>query len=283
MNSASASDPGRVSDTGLVGAAKHAVQRTLRVVHLTLFRRPLPRRVALYFHEIDHATAAALDDIIPFFKRQGYSFVRAREYDEDTNPERRMVFVSFDDNYLGWHEHLPLLAKHRVNVTFYCNSLPLDRAPDDVVVADYYRRLGNPADRRPLRSVHLRDMAEAGHDVGGHSHSHFNLAALEAPILEEELRLNRQMIQNATGSDATDFSFPFGQPRHLPPSVEQQVRRAGFARIAHATSGMLYAQAPRGTIHRSMWRTEKNFNSNLADLRVDGRWFVRHFGRSPLG
>ena len=237
----------------------------------------------MYFHDIDPATVAALDAVIPFFKRQGYAFVKAREYDEDADPERRMAFVSFDDNYLGWHEHLSLFAKHRVTVTFYCNSLPLDRAPDDPVVADYYRRLGGPADRRPLRSVHLRDIAEAGHDVGCHSHSHFNLAALEAPVLEEELRLNRQLIQNATGSDATDFSFPFGQPRHLPPSVEQQVRSVGFARIAHATSGMLHAPAPRGTIHRSIWRTERNFNTNLADMRVDGQWFVRRFGRSPLG
>jgi peptidoglycan/xylan/chitin deacetylase (PgdA/CDA1 family) len=283
VNSVSASDPGRLSDTGLVGAAKHAVQGTLRALHLSLFRRPLPRRVALYFHEIDVATAAALNEIIPFFKRQGYSFVKAREYDDDANPERRMIFLSFDDNYLGWHEHLPLFAKHGVNVAFYCNSLPLDRASDDPVVADYYRRLGSPADRRPLRSAHLRDMAEAGHDIGCHSHSHFNLAALEAPVLEQELRLNRQMIQNATGMDAPDFSFPFGQPRHLPATVEQRVRSAGFARIAHATSGMLHAPAPRGTIHRSMWRTERNFNANLAELRVDGQWFVRRFGRSPLG
>ena len=126
MNSVSASDPGRLSDTGLVGAAKHAVQGTLRALHLSLFRRPLPRRVALYFHEIDVATAAALNEIIPFFKRRGYSFVKAREYDDDANPERRMIFLSFDDNYLGWHEHLPLFAKHGVNVAFYCNSLPLD-------------------------------------------------------------------------------------------------------------------------------------------------------------
>lgn len=283
MSSVSASDPGRLSDTGLVGAAKHAVQRTFRGLHLAFLQRPLPRRIALYFHEIDSATEAALDAIIPFFKRQGYAFVKAREYDEDASPERRMVFVSFDDNYLGWHEHLPFFAKHGVKVGFYCNSLPLDRASDDPVVADYYRRLGNPADRRPLRSVHLRDMAEAGHDIGCHSHSHFNLAALDAPVVQDELRLNRQMIQNATGSDASEFSFPFGQPRHLPASVEQQVRSAGFARIAHATSGMLHASVPRGTIHRSMWRTERNFNANLAELKVDGQWFVRRFGRSPLG
>jgi peptidoglycan/xylan/chitin deacetylase (PgdA/CDA1 family) len=255
----------------------------LRVLHLALFRRPLPRRVALYFHEIDPATAVALNAIIPFFKRKGYSFVKAREYDEDVNPERRIVFVSFDDHYLGWHEHLPLFAKHGINVTFYCNSLPLDRASDDPVVSDYYQRLGSPMDRRPLRSAHLRDMAEAGHDIGCHSHSHFNLAALEAPVLEQELRLNRQIIQSATGMDAHDFSFPFGQPRHLPASVEQRVRSAGFGRIAHATSGMLYAPAPRGTIHRSMWRAERNFKANVAELRVDGQWFVRHFGRSPLG
>ena len=53
-----------------------------------------------------------------------------------------MVFVSFDDHYLSWHEHLALFAKHGVTVAFYCNSLPLDRASDDPVVADYYPRLG---------------------------------------------------------------------------------------------------------------------------------------------
>ena len=267
----------------MVGAAKRGVQGTLRALHLVLFRRPLPRRVALYFHEIDTATASTLEAVILFFKQKDYSFVRAKEYDEDATPDRRMVFLSFDDNYLGWHEHLPFFAKHGVTATFYCNSLPLDRAPDDPVVTDYYRRLGSPADRRPLRSVHLRDMADAGHDVGCHSHSHFNLAALEPEILKEDLRLNRQMIQAASGSDALEFSFPFGQPRHLPASVERQVRSAGFARIAHATSGMLYAPAQLGTIHRSMCRTGLDFAANLAELCVDGQWLVRRFGRSPLG
>ena len=272
-----------MSDTGVVGAAKRAVQGTLRSLHLALFRRQLPRRVALYFHEIDATTAAALDAIIPFFKQRGYSFVKAKEYDQEASPERRMVFLSFDDNYLSWHEQLPLFAKHGVTAAFYCNSLPLDRAADDPVVADYYRRLGNPADRRPLRSLYLREMAEAGHDIGCHSHSHFNLAALEPGVLKEELRLNRQMIQAATGSDAPEFSFPFGQPRHLPANVEREVRSAGFARIAHATSGMLHTPALRGTIHRSMWRAGQDFAANLAELCVDGQWFVRRFGRSPLG
>ena len=280
---ASAADPGRMRDSGVAGLFKRSMQAGLRAVHVTLFRRPLPRRLALYMHEIDGITAQALDELLPFFQQQGYEFVDAATYDADADPARRMAFLSFDDNYLSWYENRPLLLRHHVRAAFYVNSLPLNRDASDPVAKDYYRRLGWPSDQRPLTGRQLASLEEDGHTIGCHSHSHFNLAALDSATLSQEVLLNRTLIEAVTGKPVCDFSFPFGMPRNFPTVVEKVVRDAGFTRIAHATAGMQYATAVNGTIHRALWHPGRRLDRNLAELCVDGRLFVRLSGRSPIG
>jgi peptidoglycan/xylan/chitin deacetylase (PgdA/CDA1 family) len=281
--SEAAAHPGRLSDAGAVGIVKRTLQAALRGFHLTFLRRPMPRRVAVYLHEIDARTAHALEELLPYFQGHGYEFVNAEIYDADGDPARRMAFLSFDDNYVSWHEHRPLFAKHRVPATFYVNSLPLDRDCADPVVKDYYRRLKFPSDQRPLTSRQLAALVDDGHTIGCHSHSHFNLAALDSMNLTKEVFLNRSIIEAATRTPVRDFSFPFGMPRNLSMTAENEVRRAGFTRIAHATAGMQYVPPMRGTIHRALWHPGLSLARNVALLCVDGRLFVRLCGRSPIG
>ena len=274
---------GRLSDAGAVGILKRTLQAALRTFHLAFFRRPLPPRVAIYMHAIDGATAQALDELVPFFQRQGYQFVNAEMYDAEVDPSRLIAFLSFDDNYVSWHEHRPLFAKYGIPATFYVNSLPLDRDHGDPVVKDYYRRLQFPSDQRPLTSRQLAGLVDDGHTIGCHGHSHFNLAALDSTNLREEIAVNRNMIEAVVRTPVRDFSFPFGMPRNLPIAAENEVRRAGFTRIAHATAGMQQMPPTRGTIHRALWQPELSLARNVALLCVDGRLFVRLCGRSPIG
>ena len=275
--------PGRLNDSGAVGIFKKTLQAALRAFHLTFLRRPMPRRIALYMHEIGADTAQALDELLPFFQGHGYEFVTAEMYDADLDPACRRAFLSFDDNYVSWYEHRPLFAKYRVPATFYVNSLPLDRDYADPVVKDYYRRLESPSDQRPLSSRQLAALVEDGHTVACHSHSHFNLAALDSTNLTKEVFLNRSIIEAAARTTVRDFSFPFGMPRNLSITAENELRRAGFTRIAHATAGMQYVQPMRGTIHRGLWHSTLSLDRNVAELCVDGRLFVRLCGRSPVG
>jgi peptidoglycan/xylan/chitin deacetylase (PgdA/CDA1 family) len=275
--------PGRLSGSGVVGILKKTLQAALRAFHLTFLRRPIPRRIALYMHEIDANAAQALDELFPFFQEHGYEFVNAETYDAALDPTRRMAFLSFDDNYVSWYEHRPLFAKYRVRATFYVNSLPLDRDYADPVVKDYYRRLESPSDQRPLTSRQLAALVEDGHTVGCHSHSHFNLAALDSTTLTNEVLLNRSIIEAAARTPVRDFSFPFGMPRNLSIAAENEVRRAGFTRIAHATPGMQYVRPKPGTIHRGLWHSTRSLARNVAELCVDGGLFVRVSGRSPVG
>src|SRR4029434_5225423 len=66
-------------------------------------------------------------------------------------------------------------------------------------------------------------------------------------------------------------------------AAENEVRRAGFTRIAHATPGMQYVRPTPGTIHRGPWHSTLSLARNVAELCVDGRLFVRVSGRSPVG
>jgi Polysaccharide deacetylase len=281
--SEAAARPERLSDSGAAGILKRTVQAVLRAFHLAFLRRPMPRRIALYMHEIDAGAAQALDELVPFFQGHGYKFVNAEMYDADEDPGRRMVFLSFDDNYVSWHEHRPLFARYGIPATFYVNSLPLDRDYADPVVKDYYRRLQSPSDQRPLTSRQLAGLVEDGHTIGCHSHSHFNLAALDSTNLTKEVVLNLSIIEAVARTPVRDFSFPFGMPRNLSVTAEKEVRRAGFTRIAHATAGMQYVTPMRGTIHRALWQPGVSLARNAALLCVDGRLFVRLCGRSPIG
>jgi len=259
---------------------KRLLQSTLRSLHWKFFRKPLPDRLAVYFHTLDEDERGPFAAAMHWIKSRGYAFVSPGEF--HTAPGK-VCSVSFDDNFRAWHDALPLFDELGLKAAFFTNTSVL-RGECSVAEMERYCRVINY--RRPfvpLSRGEIKEMHAAGHWIGAHTHSHAMLSRLSPQAVEEEMTRNRGLLEEITGSPVTDMAFTFGFPRHFSTAAQEVCLRLGFKTIARATPGLLHRQSGPPVLHRTQWSFPLSVADNVKNLEVDGSLFVKLTGRSPVG
>ncbi|MBT2526811.1 polysaccharide deacetylase family protein [Streptomyces sp. ISL-99] len=130
-------------------------------------------------------------------------------------PERP-VLITFDDGYEGVHRHaLPALAKHGFASTLFVSTGWL-RGPYD----------GGGAIDTMLDWDQVRELAAAGAEIGGHSHTHPQMDQLADAELRSETVRCREILTEELGTRPVSFAYPYGYSSRR---VRRTVREAGFA------------------------------------------------------
>jgi peptidoglycan/xylan/chitin deacetylase (PgdA/CDA1 family) len=252
----------------------------LRGVHQKFFSRPLPPKLALYLHDTA-GHGGRLEELLHFLRGQSYAFVGA---DEFVAAAGRAVFLSFDDNYRSWLDAVELLEKFQVQATFYVNSWPFRDRVNAAEVSAYLDKLGVVPDRETtLTTGELRDIANCGHVIGAHTHTHPVLTSLPRHLAQEEIRIGKEELEQILQRPVLHFSYPFGMRRHFNDVLRAYCRSIGFLTIANAIPCMQYAPSRPDALHRSVWFLEQPLQFNLANVCVDGRLFEMLTGRSAVG
>lgn len=129
---------------------------------------------------------------------------------------RRPVLITFDDGYEGVHRHaLPVLAAHGFAATLFVSTGWL-RGPYD----------GGGAPDTMLDWDQVRELAAAGTEIGGHSHSHPQMDQLTDEALWSETLRCREILDEELGTRPVSFAYPYGYSNRR---VRRAVREAGFA------------------------------------------------------
>lgn len=261
---------------------KESVQYLVRDVHTRFFDRGLPHSIAIYFHDIEVEDYAAFEESVTYFGEQGYRFTNPEEFLSEAFLPRRL-FISFDDNCRGWHHAFSVFEKLKLKITFYVNTFPLrDRAsPSDII--EYYQRIAHRGAGSPLSATELRELAGQGHMIGNHTYSHLFLSALPLDEAIDEIRKGRTELEAILGRPVLHFSHPFGMARHMSQELRDYCRESGVRTVATAIPGLLHSQQWPFNINRTRWDLKQPLGYNLANVRVDGAWFERLTGRSPVG
>ncbi|MET7681843.1 polysaccharide deacetylase family protein [Streptomyces sp. NPDC005423] len=130
-------------------------------------------------------------------------------------PERP-VLITFDDGYEGVHRHaLPVLAQHGFAATLFVSTGWL-RGEHDT---------GGGLDTM-LDWDQVRELAGAGVEIGGHSHTHPQLDQLDDDTLRAELVRCKEIVTGQLGAVPASFAYPYGYSSRR---VRRAVREAGFA------------------------------------------------------
>ena len=162
-------------------------------------------RVLLYHSVSKEITDTTIATLMPFetfewqmrfLRDAGYTAVTVSEMfdslSEGTLPEKT-VAITFDDGYLNIYEEVfPLLKELGFPATTYIVGRTID-AP------------------KSLTGEMLREMYEAGWEIGSHSMSHGDLPSTED--LNYEICFSRQAISSASGiplEDVVSFAYPYG-------------------------------------------------------------------------
>ena len=259
---------------------KRLVQAAIRGAHVRLLSRDLPPRLGLYFHDLAERDLLAMEEALRYLHGEGYRACWPEEI-ADSGSDRR-VFLSCDDNYRSWYLALPTLERLAVPITFYINTEPLrDRSPAEAV-STYYRRLRYEGEPMPLDSAEIRALADAGHRIGAHAHTHRVLSRLPPAEAEEDIRVSKLILEDILGAPVTDFAYPYGMRRHFGPELRAYCRAIGFRTIANAIPGLQHQIQASDSINRTPWRSDRSLGYNLDNLRCDGRWWERATGRSAV-
>ncbi|MBQ0829891.1 polysaccharide deacetylase family protein [Streptomyces tagetis] len=129
---------------------------------------------------------------------------------------KRPVLITFDDGYEGVHRHaLPVLAAHGFPATVFVTTGWL-RGPYDT---------GGALDTM-LDWGQARELAAAGVEIGGHSHTHPQLDQLGDGRLRFELIHGKEIIADQVGTVPVSFAYPYGYSDRR---VRRAVRETGYA------------------------------------------------------
>jgi peptidoglycan/xylan/chitin deacetylase (PgdA/CDA1 family) len=120
-------------------------------------------------------------------------------------PPSTIVSLSFDDTTADHADAAALLEQYGMRGTFYINSPRIDR-PGYLSLAE------------------LTAMAEAGHEIGGHTLTHARLTDLTLDEAEAEICDDRMNLV-ALGFDVTTFAWPFGADS---PALHEVPTRCGY-------------------------------------------------------
>ncbi|MFG2678916.1 polysaccharide deacetylase family protein [Streptomyces sp. NPDC048392] len=177
---------------------------------------------------------------------------------------RRPLLITFDDGYEGVHRYaLPSLAEHGFPATLFVSTGWL-RGPYDT----------GGAPGAMLDWDQVRELAAAGVEIGGHSHTHPQLDRLGEERLRHELVHCREIVAGQLGAAPASFAYPYGYSDRR---VRRAVRETGYAQALAVGNGLARrAQGPyalrRVTVRRS---TGPDEFARLLEGRAIGRTFAR--------
>lgn len=155
-------------------------------------------------------------------------------------PPRDEFAVTFDDAYLSVYQHAyPALADRGMTATVF-------------VVAD---RIGGinewdcaAGDRRePLMTAsQIRELSDAGFEIGSHTLTHAHLADLSEDILRHELVDSKHKLEDLIGKEVPAFSYPYGEydDRVLPAVILAGYKCAVGTKLGVAGKSSVY-EVPR--------------------------------------
>jgi peptidoglycan/xylan/chitin deacetylase (PgdA/CDA1 family) len=259
---------------------KRWVQRAVRAAHL-LVPRDLPDRLGIYFHDLQPADWFRFSAAAAHLGELGYAFGGPHQLHQADG--KKVCWISFDDNYRSWHESLGTLAAIGVTATFFVSTAPIRDRSSEAERIDYARRIGrSPSDFETLSTTEIAEIAAAGHTVGSHSHSHRDLGSLPANEARAEVLMSKQILEEIIGEPVVHFSYPYGTRRRFTEELRDYCRSIGFETVASGTPGMQHVPQQPDRLNRTRWDLDRSIDHNIANLRVDGRWFERVTGRSPM-
>jgi peptidoglycan/xylan/chitin deacetylase (PgdA/CDA1 family) len=120
-----------------------------------------------------------------------------------------MVSLTFDDSWLSQYTNaLPIMQTAGVKGTFYLTTQPLKEAWDGFMTTNQ-----------------VKDIANKGHEIAGHTVTHADLATLSQTRINNEIKNSKTYLQNLTGQTVVSLAYPYGSYNN---TVKNLTRNAGY-------------------------------------------------------
>ena len=146
---------------------------------------------------------------------------------------RPAVSITFDDGYaVNSETALEVLLEEKVPCTYFVTAGPiLERS-----YFEHDLRMGNRF--APNTVDQLRDMSDAGIEIGAHTRTHADLGNLtDRSQLVDELVVARSELEDALGRSVRYFAFPYGAHHNLSAEAFRLAKEVGYAGVCSNYGG----------------------------------------------
>jgi len=147
---------------------------------------------------------------------------------------------------------------------------PIPPTERDRMVDTLADRFGYHEQRLMLDTVQLRQLCDAGVEIGAHTHSHPILASLEPAAAQREIETSKAILESELQKTVPLFAYPNGRPeKDYTQEHVELVRRAGFEAAVSTHSGVAGTYSDRWQLPRfTPWdRTPARFLVRLMHSR----------------
>ena len=190
----------------------------------------------LYFHHVfqdeEDAFRGLIAKIALSHQFIGYSEAVNRILKKEF--DRPYIAVSFDDGIKNCLQASRIMDEYGVKGCFFvCPPILGER--NEVKLAAFSKQLEMP----PLDYLDwddVGDLLKRGHEVGGHTVTHANLANASSAQLSDEIGGSYEMLKRKN-SDIVHFAWPFGRFSHFSPTAAKAVFDCGYKSCASAERG----------------------------------------------
>jgi peptidoglycan/xylan/chitin deacetylase (PgdA/CDA1 family) len=166
---------------------------------------------------------------IDLLRAAGFRFVTFAELvriSDGNVPPPGLAAITFDDGMRNNHDvALPILQERGIPATVY-------------VTVDFLGGsspwIGPAGDGAMMDAEHVRALAAAGWEIGGHTMSHADLSTLDRDACRAEIADGCAALEQVTGSPVETFAYPFGR---YGPAALQAVRDCGLSAAVTTGSG----------------------------------------------
>lgn len=156
---------------------------------------------------------------------------------------RRTVAITFDDCYRDNLFAARVLAEHRLPACFF---VPTGFVGTETVF-DWDRGLPKMAN---LTWPEIREMASLGHEIGSHTVTHANMAAVSIERARKELVESRQTLEDRIGRPVRWFAYPYGGRQNFSTDRLPLVHEAGYEGCVSGFGGFVYPHLREGILPR---------------------------------
>ena len=255
---------------------KLAIQKIIRFINIIFFKKEVPNKISIYFHEISKNELADLEKIILYFQNLDYKFVTIDKFRREISNDKKHFAITFDDGFSSWTETLKLFEKFNVKATYFLNSIQFTNEDKEKFLKDIRCEDVDLI----INENEVQKLIIQNHEIGAHTHSHKTLSKISLGNLKSEIEQNLSIL-NKFNTKVKNFAIPYGMRRLI---TEEQVNYLleKFDSVSFGEPGMLFGHS-NGRIQRYPWRTEKSFKYNINNISTDTSFFNNLTKRSGLG
>lgn len=196
-----------------------------------------PRVQLIYIHHTFEDEAENLDRLLRQLSKH-HEFVSHSEAVRRVLSGRidaPCIGISSDDGFKNNLIAAEILQRHGIKACFFINPAVVgERDPERI-----RRHCEGSLQMPPIEFLDWDDverLLKAGHEIGAHTMTHFNIAAAPEQRIVEDMEQCRAILKQRCGI-AEHFAFPFGRFEHFSEVGRRAVFAAGFTSCASAERG----------------------------------------------